>query len=77
MPQLNPYLVFNGNCAEAMPFYERTLGGKLTLITIGESRAAAHSPAGSEDRIMHARLDGDGGLLLMASDEMWAGHPTA
>jgi len=27
--KMNPYLTFDGNCAEAMRFYERTLGGKL------------------------------------------------
>jgi uncharacterized glyoxalase superfamily protein PhnB len=26
---VSTYLFFNGNCAEAMRFYERTLGGKL------------------------------------------------
>mgnify|MGYP003693826523 FL=1 len=27
MPQLDSYLFFDGNCAEAMRFYERALGG--------------------------------------------------
>src|SRR5687767_4716448 len=29
MPVLEPYLIFNGNCSEAMHFYARTLGGKV------------------------------------------------
>jgi PhnB protein len=29
MPTLGSYLFFDGNCAEAMRFYERALGGKL------------------------------------------------
>ena len=29
MSQLDAYLFFDGNCADAMRFYERTLGGKL------------------------------------------------
>ncbi len=73
MPQLNPYLVFDGNCAEAMRFYQRILGGKLELMTHGDSPIAAHTPPGSADRIMHARLTLDG-HLLMASDSM-VGHP--
>jgi PhnB protein len=73
VPQLNPYLVFDGNCAEAMRFYQRTLGGTLDLMTHGESPIAAHTPPGSADRIMHARLTLDG-QLLMASDSM-VGHP--
>ena len=73
MHQLNTYLFFDGNCADAMRFYERTLGGKLSLMTHAESPMAAQTPPGSADRIMHARLDFDGGML-MASDWM-AGQP--
>jgi len=73
MHQLNAYLFFDGTCADAMRFYERTLGGKLDLITHAESPVAAQSPPGSGDRIMHARLTIDGGTL-MASDSM-AGQP--
>lgn len=73
MAQLDAYLTFDGTCADAMRFYERTLGGKLTLITHAESPMAAQTPPGSADRIMHARLD-LGGRLLMASDAM-VGHP--
>jgi PhnB protein len=47
MAQLTPYLVFDGTCAEAMRFYQRTLGGKLDLMTHGESPIAAHTPPGS------------------------------
>jgi PhnB protein len=73
MHQLNTYLFFDGTCADAMRFYERTLGGKLSLMTHAESPMAAQTPPGSADRIMHARLDFDGGML-MASDWM-AGQP--
>ena len=31
MPKLDAYLFFDGNCAEAMRFYERTLGGKPSM----------------------------------------------
>jgi PhnB protein len=70
MPQLDVYLTFNGNCADAMRFYERTLNGKLEmLMTHAESPMAAQAPPGSADRIMHARLVIDG-RVLMASDSM-------
>jgi PhnB protein len=70
MSQLNSYLTFDGNCADAMRFYERTIGGKLAiLMTHAESPMAAQTPPGSADRIMHARLELDGGVL-MASDSM-------
>jgi PhnB protein len=73
MHQLNTYLFFDGTCADAMRFYERTLGGKLSLMTHADSPMAAQMPPGSADRILHARLDFDGGML-MASDSM-AGQP--
>jgi PhnB protein len=73
MHQLNAYLFFDGNCADAMRFYERTLGGKLEMMTHADSPMAAQTPPGSADRIMHARLGLDGGVL-MASDSM-VGQP--
>ena len=73
MNQLNAYLFFDGTCADAMRFYERTLGGKLSLMTHADSPMAGEKPPGSADRILHARLDFDDGML-MASDWM-AGQP--
>ena len=32
MPMLDSYLFFSGRCAEAMRFYEQTLGGKLEAL---------------------------------------------
>ena len=69
MAQFEAYLNFNGNCAEAMRFYERTFGGKLEMMTHGESPMAAQASPGAKDRIMHARLAIEGGVL-MASDTM-------
>lgn len=63
--QLNPYLTFSGQCEAAFKFYEKVLGGKIE---------AMHSHAGSpmEDqvppqwrsKIMHARLNVDGNVLM-------------
>lgn len=77
MALLESYLTFNGNCAEAMRFYERTLNGKMQMMmTHAESPMGAQASAGNKDRIMHARLVIDGGIALMASDSM-AGEPYA
>jgi len=73
MLQLDNYLFVDGNCADAMRSYERTLGGKLQLMTHGDSPMTAQTPPGSANRIMHARLELDG-RLLMASDSM-VGQP--
>ncbi|MFY9824203.1 MAG: VOC family protein [Thermoanaerobaculia bacterium] len=70
MSNLSPYLFFDGNCADAMRFYERTLGGKLDLMKASDSPVAAEMPPGSGDRILHARLVLDDGRTLMASDWM-------
>jgi PhnB protein len=69
MAQVDVYLFFDGNCGDAMRFYQRTLGGKLEMMTHAQSPMADRSPPGSENRIMHARLDLDG-RSLMASDSM-------
>ncbi len=69
MGQINPYLLFNGNCREAMKFYQGCFGGELSLMTIGESPAAKDMPADKHKQIMHARLNSDG-VLLMAADGM-------
>jgi PhnB protein len=68
VPELETYLSFNGNCAEAMRFYERTIGGKIEMMmTHGESPMADQVPPGSRNRIMHSRLVVDG-HALMGSD---------
>lgn len=68
MPVLDSYLFFDGTCAEAMRFYERTLGGKLEMMmTYGQSPDPQQCPPGSQDRIMHANLIIEG-RNLMASD---------
>jgi PhnB protein len=72
MPQINPYLTFDGNCADAMRFYERTLGGKLELMTFASSPMCNEIPSGYGDRIMHARLDIDGQMLMASDTGPWA-----
>ncbi|HET8881420.1 MAG TPA: VOC family protein [Solimonas sp.] len=70
MTQLNAYLFFDGHCAEAMRFYERTLGGRIEMMmTHGEIPASDRQPGQDDARIVHARLAGDG-MVLMASDWM-------
>ena len=70
--QLNAYIFFDGNCAEAMRYYERLLGGKIEMMmTHAESPMAAQTAScAAPDRIMHARLVFPEGGLLMASDAM-------
>ncbi len=70
--QMNPYLTFDGNCAEAMRFYESTLGGKLDLMTFGSSPMRDEIPAAHVDKIMHACLTVDGQSLMASDTGPWA-----
>lgn len=69
MPQPIAYLAFNGNCAEAMRFYERALGGKVEVMMSGaDSPMAAQIPKEYAHRILHARLALSDGGILFAGD---------
>ena len=65
---IHPYLVFQGNCAEAMSFYKDCLDAQLNLQTIGESPMAKEWPAHLQQNILHGTLLKNDTILLMASD---------
>ena len=70
MSQLEPYLFFNGNCAEAVRFYEKALGGKLEMMMkASEAPAGNGCPGANPDAVMHACVEIEG-RRLMASDWM-------
>ena len=65
---LNAYLLYNGQCKEAFSFYARVLSGKITMMsTHGESPMADQVPPDWRDKIIHARLE-IGGQVVMGSD---------
>ena len=65
---MQAYLTFNGNAAEALAFYAKALGGRVTFsMTFGESPMGAETPAAYKEKIMHATLEARG-HQLMASD---------
>ena len=68
MPQPIPYLAFDGNCADAMRFYAKVLGGKLDMLTFGQSPMAEKTPEGARNQIMHARLALEDNCSLYAGD---------
>ena len=70
---LNAYLNFNGQCREAMLFYQECLGGELTMQKISESPMAAQMSSEAAARILHSSLTRAGILLMMASDMIGAG----
>ena len=64
--QLNPYLGFKDNARAAMEFYQSVFGGTLNISTFKEFHAS-QDPA-EDDLVMHAQLEGDKGIVFMASD---------
>ncbi len=67
MTLINSYLTFNGNCREAMQFYQECLGGELRFQTIGESPLSDRMPQKMKVCILHATLTRDQ-MVLMGSD---------
>lgn len=61
------YLTFNGNCREAMLFYQQCLGGKLAFQTIGDSPLSEKMPQQMKEYILHSTLTKDG-LIIIGSD---------
>jgi PhnB protein len=71
--QLNPYLMFNGQCEAAFKFYEQCLGGKITaMMTYGESPESSMTEQLTPEqhgKIMHTSLK-VGDQELMGSDSL-------
>lgn len=66
--QLNPYLLFNGQCADAFKFYEKCLGGKIeVMMPHTGTPAESQVPANWREKIVHARMV-VGDKVLMGSD---------
>ncbi len=67
MNALFSYLTFNGNCREAMEFYQMCLGGKLFFQTLEDVPGGENAPADLKRSIVHASLE-NGPISLMGSD---------
>jgi PhnB protein len=75
---VQPYLFFEGRCAEAIEFYRRALDAEVTmLVRYKESPdppPPGMLPPGSEDKVMHSSLR-IGETTVMASDGRCQGEP--
>ena len=56
MTTLTLYLLFDGNCHQAMEFYKSCFGGELTSMKVKDSPAKDHMPAVQQEKIINARL---------------------
>jgi PhnB protein len=67
-----PFLLFDGNCAEAMSFYHDCLGGELVLTELGDTPMKAMLPPEKYHRIINAQLT-SGAIEISATD--WMASP--
>ena len=65
--QVAPYLFFDGNCEAAMTHYAKVLNAQIKMMVKGSDVPEGKAPPDFANKIMHAALEYDGGLL-MASD---------
>ncbi|MFL5740078.1 MAG: VOC family protein [Flavisolibacter sp.] len=66
--KLDIYINYKGNCREAFQFYEKHLGGKITMVsTFRDMPAAANIPEERKNDILHARME-IGGSVVMGAD---------
>ncbi len=72
MLTVTPFLLFDGNCAEAMTFYRQCLGGELTLTKLGDTPMKDQMPPEQHHKIIYAHLK-SGTIEFSATD--WL-HPT-
>lgn len=65
--QINAYLMFAGNCREAITFYHQCLGGELELKTFKESPLVDDTPEAEHNNVVHSKIENND-IVLMASD---------
>ena len=68
-----PFLLFDGNCAEAMTFYHQCIGGELTLTPLGDTPMKMQFPKEKHNRIIYAQLKNNQ-IDFSATD--WMASPT-
>ena len=77
--QVQPYLFFDGNCEEAVKFYQRALGAEVTMLMhykdSPEPQNAEMCTPMSADKVMHANFR-IGSTNILASDGPSHGAPS-
>jgi PhnB protein len=66
MNRVTTYIHFDGNCREAMQFYQKCLGTEIQLIPLPDD--SGNPSADPAAKIMHSQLLRNGQPILMASD---------
>ena len=72
MIHLTPFVIFEGNCAEAMAFYRSCFGGELTVTKVADTPMKNQMPPDKHHKVVFAHLK-SGPIEFSATD--WL-HPT-
>jgi PhnB protein len=72
MLKTTPFLLFDGNCAEAMTFYHTCLKGELSLTRLADTPMKDMFPPEKHGRIINANLK-NGEVAISAAD--WMASP--
>lgn len=67
MIAISPYFTFNGNCREAMTFYQGCFGGTLSFQSVANAPLSEELPQKMKDCILQASLTNEH-LVLLATD---------
>ena|ERR1700722_13169981 len=71
---IQPYLIFNGRCEEAIEFYRKALGAEVAmLLRFKDAPDQSMCTPGTENKVMHASLQ-IGESLILASDGRCTGQ---
>jgi PhnB protein len=66
--KLYTYLNYGGTCRQAFEFYEKHLGGKITMLTThGQQPDQSRVPENWKNAVLHARID-IGGTTILGAD---------
>jgi PhnB protein len=65
--RLDVYVNYRGSCEQAFRFYERHLGGRITLIARHGEQPNPQIPPDWREKILHARIE-IGSTILMGAD---------
>jgi PhnB protein len=76
--QVQPYLMFDGRCEEALEFYRNAVGAQITSLMrfkeMPEPKSPEMCPPSSAEKVMHSSFT-IGATTLMASDGNNTGKP--
>jgi len=72
-----PYITFNGNCEEAVKFYQSVLGGESQILHFGDAPPNPDFPVNDamKNLVLHAELRKDGHIIRFS--DTFPGAPFA